>query len=280
MLPRMNMAEPDPADAASADAPPGPSQTSLDSLASAGKPVAEVEDSAMPRGCPFLLAEGGGWRLDVPSRDHRCAAVSPPAALSLEKQTRLCLTAAHTSCATYLASLSARGARLGIPAPVRATRWGLARTTTVIEDAGGLRARAVAFLLDRRRWPAIPAVILVTTLVVLAVSGLRGGGATPVASRPAVTAGPTLRPSAAPTGTTAPESTPTSAPSAAPSPTPVASTGPVATFRTYKVKPGDSLSAIANQFNTTSRAIADLNGIRVSATLRIGQILKIPNPPS
>ena len=282
MLPRMNMAEPDPADAVPAGAPPGPSQTSLDSLASAGKPVAEVEDAAMPRGCPFLLAEGGGWRLDVPSRDHRCAAVSPPAALSLEKQTRLCLTAAHTSCATYLASLSARGTRLGIPAPVRATRWGLARTTTVIEDAGGLRARVTGFLLDRRRWPAIPAVILVTTLVVLAVSGLRGGGATPVATaiptRAAVTAAPTLRPSAAPTGTAAPEATPTSAPSAAPSPTAVASTGPVATFRTYKVKSGDTLSAIANRFDTTSRAIAELNGISVGATLHIGQVLKIPNP--
>jgi len=45
-----------------------------------------------PAGCPFLLAEAGGWRLDAPSRDHRCAAFSPAAPLAPEKQARLCLT--------------------------------------------------------------------------------------------------------------------------------------------------------------------------------------------
>ena len=275
------MADPDVADAAPAEAPSRPSQTALDPLAAAPvDPVADGADLAMARGCPFLLAESGGWRLDVPSRDHRCGAVSPPAALSPEKQSRLCLTAAHTTCATYLASMSARGARLGAPATERATRWGLARTTTVIEDTGGLRSRVVALLLDRRRWPAIPAVILVTTLLVLAFSGLRGGSATPVATAsptPAVTSSPTAQPSVAPTGTPAPVATPTIAPSVAPSPTTKASVGPTATFRTYTVKSGDTLSAIASQFGTTSKAIADLNGIRVSTTLHIGQVLKIPN---
>lgn len=280
MLPGMNKADPDAADAAPAEAPSGPSQTSLDSLAVAPvDPVADVVNLAMPRGCPFLLAESGGWRLDVPSRDHRCGAVSPPAALSPEKQSRLCLKTGHTACATYLASVSARGARMGTPAMARATRWGLARTTTVIEDTGGLRSRVVALVLDRRRWPAVPAVILVTTLLVLAFSGLRGGGATPVAtaspSLPAVTSSPTARSSVGPTGTPAPATT---APSAAPSPTAKASIGPTETFRTYKVKSGDTLSAIASQFGTTSRAIADLNGIKVSTPLHIGQILKIPNP--
>ena len=201
----MKMADPDPAEPMSADPPPGLSQTSLDDLGPVAGPRAEgpglnaeVEDVVTPRGCPFLLAEGGGWRLDVPSRDHRCAAVSPPAALSVEKQARLCLTAEHVNCATYLASLSARGSRIGSPSAIRTTRWGLARTTTVIEDAGGLRARLLGLLLDRRRWPAIPAVILVTTLVVLAFSGLRGGGVTPVAtaspSRTTTTATPTFAP--------------------------------------------------------------------------------------
>ncbi len=40
----------------------------------------------------------------------------PPAPLSPEKQARLCLTPAHTGCATYLASLTARTERLGIGA--------------------------------------------------------------------------------------------------------------------------------------------------------------------
>jgi LysM repeat protein len=285
MLPLMNMADPDPA-SGSAAAPPGPSQASLDDLAPSVRPAAEIEDVATPRGCPFLLAEGGGWRLDMPSRDHRCAAVTPPAPLSLEKQSRLCLTAAHVDCATYLASMSARGSRLGNPAAVRATRWGLARTTTVIEDAGGWRSRVLALLLDRRRWPAVPAVILVTTLVVLAFSGLRGGGAIPVATasptRPATSAAP----SRAPIETPAVSDEPTTAPSDVPSPafttpptaTPAPTTGATETFRTYRVKSGDTLSAIASDFGTTSRAIADLNGISVTATLHIGQVLKIPNP--
>jgi LysM repeat protein len=42
------------------------------------------------------------------------------------------------------------------------------------------------------------------------------------------------------------------------------------------VKSGDTLSAIASKFHTTSRAIADLSGISVTSTLHVGQILKIP----
>src|SRR5262245_5095654 len=123
-----------------------------------------VELPPRPAGCPFLLAEAGGWRLTAPSRDHRCAAFSPPAPLAPEKQSRLCLTPSYTTCATYLASIAAREARLGAPPADRATRWGLARTTTVVEDPGGIRWRILSALLDRRRWPAIPAVLLVTGL--------------------------------------------------------------------------------------------------------------------
>lgn len=282
----MNMADPDPTVPLPADPPLGPSGTSLDDLGPLPGARAERQDVSTPRGCPFLLAEGGGWRLDIPSRDHRCAAVSPPAALSLEKQARLCLTAAHVDCATFLASQEARGTRIGTPAAVRTTRWGLARTTTIIEDAGGLRARALGLLLDRRRWPAVPAVILVTTLVVLAFSGLRGGGVTPVAtaspSRALATAAPSLATDGTPNVTAAPSSAPSQAPTTAPTPkpskTPTPTTGPTETFRTYRVQSGDTLSGIAGQYGTTSRAIANLNGFSVSTTLHIGQILKIPNP--
>lgn len=253
-------------------------------VATSTAPGAATPDGDTPRGCPFLLAEGGGWRLDLPSREHRCAAVSPAAALSIEKQQRLCLTAGHPTCATYQASMSARTDRLGIPSTDRATRWAYARTTTVIEDAGGLRARFTTLLLDRRRWPAIPAVLLVGTLFTLAVSGL-GNGTKPVSATAgppgsSSTPGATAQPTGAPTPSTQPEATSTPLPTPAPSPTPVASAthGPTATFRTYRVKSGDSLSAIAAQYGTTSRAIADLNGISVSATLRIGQVLKLPNP--
>jgi LysM repeat protein len=295
MLPRMNMADPDPAATPPAAAPPGPAQLTIEHLpadpfAADARPPAQRANLAVPTGCPFLVSEGGGWRLDVPARDHRCGAVTPPAALSLEKQQRLCLTDAHVACATYVASMSARDARLGIPSDIRATRWGLARTTTVIEDSGGVRARVLALLLDRRRWPAIPAVILVTTLVVLAFSGLRGGGATPVATSLPTNAGPTSGSSVAtptkapvrseePGGSDTPSAEPTTGPTVPPTPRPTAaaSSAPIATFRTHTVQSGDSLSGIASAFGTTSRAIADLNGIGVNATLHIGQVLKIPN---
>lgn len=278
MLPTMGQPDTDPS-------PPEPASSQLELPVATSKATATAtpaEGGHGPRGCPFLLAEGGGWRMDVPSREHRCAAVSPVAILSLEKQARLCLTAGHPTCATYQASMSARAERLGIPSGDRTTRWALARTTTVIEDAGGLRARITALLLDRRRWPAIPAVLLVGTLFTLAISGLTGGTA-PVSSTPGPTGptpGPTStsRPTPLPTPSSAPEATATTAPSTAPTATPAATRVPTATFRTYTVKSGDSLSAIAAEFGTTARAIATLNGITISSTLHIGQVLKIPNP--
>jgi len=249
----------------------------------------EAPGGSGPRGCPFLLADGGSWRLDIPSKDHRCTAVSPAAALSLEKQSRLCLTAAFPSCATYLASMEARGTRLGTPTPEQATRWGLTRTTAIIEDAGGMRSRVVGAVTDRRRWPAVPAVLLLTGLIILGLSGIRGTPASALASpSPALasaavtstsrpTARPTERPVTEPPSTARPSLGPTAATTAKPSIAPPPTAGPIASFRLYTVKSGDTLSAIASKFGTTSREIADLNGIKVSTTLHAGDVLKIPN---
>ena len=246
-----------------------------------------VELPARPSGCPFLLAEAGGWRLDTPSRDHRCAAFSAPAPLAPEKQARLCLTSDHVTCATYLASIAAREARLGAPPPERATRWGLARTTTVIEDPGGIRSRVAGVVRDRRRWPAIPAVLLVVGLFALAVSGFRGFGAatgagpTPTASPAAVavTGTPTPLPTIALTEPPPTETPPAPSPSPALTLPPTGSPAPTprATYRTYTVKPGDTLSGIAAKFHTTVSALASLNHIADPSKLHVGQVLKIPN---
>lgn len=244
-----------------------------------------VELPPRPAGCPFLLSEAGGWRLDVPSRDHRCAAFSPAAPLAPEKQARLCLTDSHLTCATYLASIAARESRLGAPPPDRATRWGLARTTTVIQDPGGFGSRLLSATLDRRRWPAVPAVLLVAGLFVLAVSGFRGFlPATGAVATPSASAGPVAivsTPAAEPT-----PPLPTETP-ASPSPTPLLTLPPTGspaptktpkpTFRTYKVRSGDTLSAIAGRFHTTVSAIVQLNHIADPSKLRVGQILLIPN---
>jgi hypothetical protein len=242
-----------------------------------------------PAGCPFLLSEAGGWRLDVPSRDHRCAAFSPAAPLAPEKQARLCLTDSHLTCATYLASVAAREVRLGAPPPDRATRWGLARTTTVIEDPGGIATRVVGVLRDRRRWPAIPAVLLVVGLFVLAVSGFRGflpaagAVATPSASPTLVVVAntPTAEPLPPPSTESPAPPSPTPAltlpPTGSAPPTAAPANTPRPSFRTYKVKSGDTLSGIASKFHTTVSAIVKLNHISDPSKLSVGQILLIPN---
>ncbi len=44
----------------------------------------------------------------------------------------------------------------------------------------------------------------------------------------------------------------------------------------YVVKPGDSLSAIAVQYNTTIAALAKANGIENPSIIYVGQKLDIP----
>ena len=255
--------------------------------ATASEAGAAPEEHATLRGCPFLIAEPGGWRLDMPSRDHRCAAFSPTAPLAPEKQARLCLTSGHVTCATYLASIAARESRLGAPPTDRATRWGLARTTTVIEDPGGIRSRLLTAALDRRRWPAIPAILLVGALFVLAITGLRGvlpitsAAATPSAAivlsptdAPVITQAPPI--TLPPTGSVEP-TTSAPAPTSTIAPTPTAASTPKPTYRTYIVKSGDTLSAIANKFNVKLSALIALNHISDPSKLSVGQVLLIPN---
>ncbi len=56
------------------------------------------------------MASDGGWRASTPAREHRCTVVTPPAILAAEKQRRLCLTAEHVGCSTYLAATNPTGA--------------------------------------------------------------------------------------------------------------------------------------------------------------------------
>ena len=238
--------------------------------------------------CPFLIAESGDWRLGVPTREHRCAALVPLASLTFEKQARLCLTAAHEACATYGAALAAREERTGgAIALERAGRWSFVLTTPLIEDAGGVRSRVGGILADRRRWPVVPLVVLVATLFAFSISGARndrpvtavapptqpgtGGNAaraTTFTATPAITLVP---------ATASPAPTPTSTPAPTPSPSVAPTPKPTPAYRTtYRVKYGDTLSGIAATFHTTVLAIERLNGITDPTLLRVGQVLKIP----
>ncbi len=241
--------------------------------------------------CPFLIAESGDWRLAMPAREHRCAALVPLASLTFEKQARLCLQAAHETCATYGAALAAREARTGgAIALERAGRWGFALTTPLIQDAGGVRTRVGGILADRRKWPAVPVVILVVTLSALAISGARADRPGTAVGSPAVAVAvpsPTPPPTAtaAPANTPAsasasPASAPTSSPfTATPSPalaTPLPTQPPTPVYRTYRVKYGDTLSGIAARYHTTVLALERLNGITDPTRIRVGTILRIP----
>src|SRR4051794_7469538 len=203
-----------------------------------------------PRGlCPFLVSASGGWRMNEPSPDHRCAAFVPATSLAPSKQQRLCLTPAHAGCATYLASTSARAARVGAAhGPDRAGRWAFARTTPVVQDDGGLRASLGALLGDRRAWPAIPAVLLVTLLTALGISGMRAEGPVTAVSSPSHPAqsfaAVTVRPTQPPIDPTPPATNPapTPAPTVVPAtPPPTTAPTPRPSFRTYRVKNGDTL---------------------------------------
>ena len=53
-------------------------------------------------------------------------------------------------------------------------------------------------------------------------------------------------------------------------------TDPAASFRTYRVKSGDTLGAIASKFDTTVSALVSLNHLADAGRLSIGQVLLIP----
>ena len=111
--------------------------------------------------CPYLLASQGGWRSAGPSRDHRCTAVDPPAALSADKQRSLCLIAEHTSCPAFRAARAARASMIApgvdpsVVAAADAARRPVARAAPVIVEgppAGPrLRERHLAALAGRAR---------------------------------------------------------------------------------------------------------------------------------
>jgi nucleoid-associated protein YgaU len=279
MLPAMESPEP---------ALPSPASAVIVDLPA--KRVGSATDEARQgvHACPFLIAESGDWRLATPTREHRCAALAPLASLTLEKQARLCLTSAHETCATYGAALAARQARTGGAITLeRAGRWSIALTTPLIEDAGGVRSRVGGILADRRRWPAVPVVILVATLFALAISGVRNDRpATAVASSTVAGFGASAAPLTSPTtvpaitpvpATASPPPASTSTPTPIPTSRPVATPAPTPAYRaTYRVQSGDTLSGIAAKFHTTVGAIERLNGITDPTRLRIGQVLKIP----
>lgn len=239
--------------------------------------------------CPYLLSADGAWRSASAAREHRCTAVAPPSPLAAEKQRRLCLTADHVSCATFVAATEARAVTIR-PADLRRP---IARTTPLVLDQGRL-AMTLPSITSRPMagQGALIGLLGVAFAAVLVARLAAGGGSEagvviPIGSgsaqpsSTAVAVADTPRPATAkPTAALTP--TPAETPSTAASPT-LPATGPstaptptAAQPTSYKVKRGDTLSGIASRFGTTVKILSELNDIKDPSKLRVGQVIKLP----
>jgi LysM repeat protein len=214
-------------------------------------------------------------------------AVAPPIQLALEKQRRLCLVDAHVRCATFGAAQATR-ATAGTVMP--ATRP-VARMTPVILDHRRFDLRVPALRADRASGQALLVGVLGIALTAILLSRPSGdagaasgvGSASPGASdaAPSEVVGSPASSPAGPTdapATDQPIATPGAPASAAASAaaSTVASAEPSTSGATYKVKSGDTLSAIAARFGTTVRVLVQLNGITDPSRLKVGQVIKLP----
>jgi len=226
--------------------------------------------------CPYLMAADGTHRSSVPAREHRCAALAPAPPIASEKQRRLCLTAAHRECATFGAAVAGRTLVAGDGSTGdQSLRRPYARTTPILLERpriaipslagsrsgtqlllGGLIAIVLAAVLIGRA-PAP------TGLVADASATARVGRVLPTAVLPSRAPARTLVPSGSQPADPAPVQA-TGGPAAS---------GPI---RTYKVRGGDTLSAIAARFGTTTKELRKLNPIKDPSRIRIGTVLTLP----
>jgi LysM repeat protein len=242
--------------------------------------------------CPYLATADGNWRSSTPVREHRCVAVTPAVPLALDKQRRLCLVADHRTCATYGAAIAARPSYATDATPRGRV---IARTTPVVLDEARFELRLPAVPTDRISGQGLLVGLLAIAFVAILIARPAGnpGSAngdsqpspTPRATSAAV-ANATTRPSvsaasapvvtARPVGGSSPSASTPPAMSLEPSNSPAPSSPPVASGSTYRVKSGDTLTAIAARFKTTVKTLTALNHITDPSKLHVGQVLQLP----
>jgi nucleoid-associated protein YgaU len=151
------------------------------------------------------------------------------------------------------------------------------RTAPVVLDHGRLAVGLPEVRADRTTVQAILVALLVIAFAAIVLARVASGGIPAGAVE-----SPSARIASQPAGAV---SAAPSHPSTSADPTAGASgagagasgnPGASGATQTYKVKSGDTLVGIAAKFGTTTKAIADLNGITNPASLKTGQVLKIP----
>jgi LysM repeat protein len=220
--------------------------------------------------CPFLVSATGPWRSPEPARDHRCSMAARSTRLDLDHQRRYCVGSGGPGCVRYV--------------PARAPGR-LVTTLPVVVDRGPF---SVTMEREGLRRLAGPASVVVVGAAIGAFLLARGPGAPAPApavpsappgstpSSPPASAAPSKVPARtppAPTPAPVPSASPMPSPSAVPAPSP--STAP-SSGRTYTVRRGDTLGAIAARFGTTTAVLAQLNAIADPSFIRVGQVLQLP----
>lgn len=256
--------------------------------ADASRAAAGVKGSTVV--CPYLQVPGASWRATRALREHRCMAIEPVDAPTLETQRALCLTAAYVTCPRFEAALDARRARwLGSTEALTTFEARVARRVPRVAPTALDRPSAIAGPLSllggsRRLARIVLAAAMVGAAGLLLAARFAGGnlggdvGASPEPTMPAAVASPTgaLAPtSSSPSLPATSTPSPSPATSATPAKTPKPTAKPAATRR-YRIKSGDTLSGIAARFGTTVAALKKLNGITDASLIRPGQILRIP----
>lgn len=228
----------------------------------------------MDRICPYLaLADDGRSVADGFDAEHRCHALTPPAPLERARQVQLCLTEAHARCERFAAARTAwLAASSGLPRVAPDVAFG--RTRLVIEPEPAWRGLAGPPAARFRRRPILIGGVVAAAAVLLLFANAFGILGTGASSTPSLTpstsaaatesVAPTPSPSQPPP-TSVPTAVATQVPTATPAPTP----------RTYIVKSGDTLVAIALRFGTTVAAIQAANGL-TGPDINPGDVLIIP----
>lgn len=251
------------------------------SQATAARPSIPYDDPvALARlVCPHLTIDGGSGRFTRPSRAHRCGAVEPPTVLSTEFQRDVCLGTGHSMCPVFQAARAARSEAI----PVIGVDWAptrpIVRTAPIVMDRP--LPGPIAMLLAGRGRMLQVGLLAVLAIVVLVLvlsrgpgstglgSGATGSPGTATAGAPGVSAVPSSGTSA----TEAPSDGPTTEPTGGPAASPASSPARPAT---YRVRPGDTLGAIARKFGVTVAAIQKLNKIKDPRKIKVGQTLRLP----